>query len=146
VKVRPATPADLAALAGLERELFGPDAWSTTLLAPVLSGSRAGSCLVAAHEGRVVGYVVTSLAGDTLDLQRLGVQPPHRRRGVARALVEAALADASQVLLEVGAGNEGAIAFYEAEGFAEIARRRRYYRDGSDAVVMERRGRGTIGP
>jgi hypothetical protein len=26
-----------------------------------------------------------------------------------------------------------------AEGFAEIDRRRKYYRDGSDAVVMARR-------
>ena len=34
--------------------------------------------------------------------------------------------------------NAAASAFYAAEGFAPIDRRRRYYRDGSDAVVMER--------
>ena len=32
------------------------------------------------------------------------------------------------MLLEVAAGNAGAIAFYRAAGFAEIDRRRRYYR------------------
>ena len=42
------------------------------------------------------------------------------------------------MLLEVSAGNAGARAFYAAEGFVEIDRRRRYYRDGSDAVVMAR--------
>ena len=42
------------------------------------------------------------------------------------------------MLLEVSARNTGALAFYGAEGFTEIARRRRYYRDGADAVVMER--------
>jgi ribosomal-protein-alanine N-acetyltransferase len=146
VTVRPATPADLAALAGLERETFGADAWPESLLQPVLTGSGAGRCLVATDGDTVVGYVVTSAAGDTLDLQRLGVAAPYRRRGVARALLEAALADAARVLLEVRVANAGAIAFYEAEGFAEIARRRRYYRDGSDAVVMESRGRGRIGP
>ena len=40
------------------------------------------------------------------------------------------------MLLEVAAGNEAALAFYAAEGFTEIDRRRRYYRDGTDAVVL----------
>ena len=35
-------------------------------------------------------------------------------------------------------GNAAALAFYAAEGFTEVARRRRYYRDGADAVVMQR--------
>jgi ribosomal protein S18 acetylase RimI-like enzyme len=42
------------------------------------------------------------------------------------------------MLLEVSAGNEPAIALYEQAGFAEIDRRRRYYRDGSDALVLAR--------
>ena len=42
------------------------------------------------------------------------------------------------MLLEVAAGNAAALAFYGAEGFTEVARRRHYYRDGSDAVVMQR--------
>jgi [ribosomal protein S18]-alanine N-acetyltransferase len=38
----------------------------------------------------------------------------------------------------VRADNLAAIAFYRREGFAEIARRRSYYVDGTDAVVMQR--------
>ena len=50
------------------------------------------------------------------------------------------------MLLEVSAANAGAIAFYEAHGFARIDVRRRYYRDGSDAVVMLRElGPGAMG-
>ena len=138
--VRPGTPADIAAVAGLERELFGHEAWSPTLLAPLLLGS-GGMCLVAELNGTVVGYAVASAAGDAIDLQRLGVHPDHRRAGIAHALLTEAIAADERVLLEVGAANAGAVAFYEAEGFTEIARRRRYYRDGSDAIVMERPGR-----
>jgi [ribosomal protein S18]-alanine N-acetyltransferase len=141
--IRPGTPADLAEVAGLERDLFGEEAWSPTLLAPLLFGS-GGTCMVAEDDGVVVGYAVASAAGDAIDLQRLGVRAEHRRHGVAHALVTETLAADERVLLEVRAGNAGAIAFYEAEGFAEIARRVRYYRDGSDAVVMERPGRGRI--
>ena len=39
-------------------------------------------------------------------------------------------------LLEVAATNDAALRLYAAEGFTEIDRRRRYYRDGADAVVM----------
>jgi ribosomal protein S18 acetylase RimI-like enzyme len=40
------------------------------------------------------------------------------------------------MLLEVSAANTGALAFYAASGFVEIDRRPRYYRDGTDAVVL----------
>ena len=42
------------------------------------------------------------------------------------------------MMLEVSAVNDAAIAFYLRHGFAEIARRPRYYRDGSDALVLSR--------
>jgi ribosomal-protein-alanine N-acetyltransferase len=42
------------------------------------------------------------------------------------------------VLLEVRENNAGALAFYVARGFAEVDRRRRYYRDGATAIVLLR--------
>ncbi len=99
----------------------------------------------------VVGYVVTMTLGDVADLQRIAVRPEHRRSGLARDLLataaeEAIGAGAERMLLEVGAGNAGALAFYASEGFVEISRRRHYYRDGSDAVVMVRALVGTMSP
>ena len=93
------------------------------------------------QENRVVGYAVSRVAGDVADLHRIAVAPEHRRSGVARALLDelrrAARDDgATRMLLEVGAGNQEALAFYAAEGFTEIDRRPRYYRDGSDALVL----------
>jgi ribosomal-protein-alanine N-acetyltransferase len=133
VNLRPATEADLDALATLEQDLFGDDAWSRGSVAAEVS---AGRVLVADADG-LAGYVVTLAAGDALDLMRIGVRRDRRRRGLAHALLAAA-ATGDRVLLEVSERNTGAIAFYAAEGFTEIARRRRYYRDGSAAVVMER--------
>ena len=92
--------------------------------------------LVADDEG-IAGYVVTLAAGDVLDLMRIAVRPGRRRTGLAGALLGAA-STGRRMLLEVSERNAGAVAFYAAEGFTEIARRDRYYRDGSSAVVMER--------
>ena len=139
MRVRAAREDDVAAVHTLETEVFGVDAWSAASVRDELTGP--GRRALVACGPAVVGYVVTASAGDVVDLQRLAVHPHHRRQGLARRLLAAALAqcDADRMLLEVAVGNEAALAFYAAEGFAEIDRRRGYYRDGSDAVVMERR-------
>lgn len=136
--LRPATADDVDAVAALEAEVFGADAWSRAAVRSELTGERRVALVACAPD--VVGYAVTVSAGDVVDLQRIAVRPEHRRQGLASRLLAAVseLAGGDRMLLEVRAGNTAALAFYAAEGFAEIDRRRRYYRDGSDAVVMER--------
>jgi ribosomal-protein-alanine N-acetyltransferase len=142
--LRPATPADAAVLAALEAENLGVDAWSPGLVAEGVSGDLPTvSWLVAEVDGAVVGYAVTSTAGDIAELQRIAVTPAWRRTGLATVLLgevarTARAAGADRLLLEVREDNGGALAFYAARGFVEIDRRRRYYRDGATAVVMRR--------
>lgn len=137
--LRIAGPGDVAAVADLERLLFGVDAWNQAQVREELTGERRRAWVVG---DPVVGYAVTLAAGDdVVDLQRIAVHPDHQRQGLARRLLDAAVgaartARADRVLLEVSAANTAALAFYAAAGFVEIDRRRRYYRDGTDAVVM----------
>ncbi len=136
--LREAKAGDVAAVADLERLLFGADAWNEAQVREELTGERRQAWVVG---DPVVGYAVTLAAGDVVDLQRIAVHPGHQRQGLARRLLEAAVgaartARADRVLLEVSAANTAALAFYAAAGFVEIDRRRRYYRDGTDAVVM----------
>jgi ribosomal-protein-alanine N-acetyltransferase len=142
VIVRCATGADAAGIEALERLLFGVDAWSAPSVVAELSGEDR-CCLVAVVDDELVGYTTGRLADDVVDLQRIGVRPTRQRRGVARLLLaelveRARSGGAERMLLEVGAGNAAALAFYAREGFAEVARRRRYYRDGDDALVLAR--------
>ena len=133
--IRPATSADVAAVAQLEAAIFGPDGWTPAMVAEELTGERRHAFVT----DDLTGYAVTLQTDDVVDLLRIAVAPPVRRRGVARALLDAAMAAAegSRMLLEVSAANDSAIAFYASAGFAEIDRRRRYYKDGTDAIVME---------
>ena len=78
-----------------------------------------------------------------MELLRIGVRPHHRRSGVAADLLAAATRaalrdEADRMLLEVSATNTGALAFYDSHGFVRIDLRARYYRDGSDALVLQR--------
>lgn len=144
--VRPATAEDAAAIAALERDNLGADAWSPALVQEGVAGNLPTvAYLVAEVDGdagpQVVGHAVTSVVADIAELQRIAVDPAHRRGGVATELLDAAVSaarvgGADRLLLEVREDNAGALAFYAARGFVEVDRRRRYYRDGATAVVL----------
>ena len=69
--------------------------------------------------------------------------PALRGQGIGRLLMavcleQCAAEGATQALLEVRADNDAALALYRACQFEPTGRRKRYYRDGGDAVVMTR--------
>ena len=140
--IRPATAADADTLAILEAECQGVDAWSAALVRDGVTGDLPTISYLVAEVGEgIVGYAVASYDGDIAELQRIGVLESARRRGLATSLLDAVVAHApstgaDRMLLEVRADNAGAISFYADRGFVEIDRRPRYYRDGTDAVVM----------
>ncbi len=138
--IRLAGVSDLPTVAILEQELFGSQAWSQEELRAELDGP--GRRFVVAEDGsELAGYAVSMALGDILDLQRIGVRPRQQRTGLATALLDDLLAhpcQADRMLLEVSSTNRGAIAFYAGAGFRQIDNRTRYYRDGSDALVLSR--------
>ncbi|HET7356822.1 MAG TPA: ribosomal protein S18-alanine N-acetyltransferase [Nocardioidaceae bacterium] len=140
MNIRAATQEDAAGVAALEALCFGDDAWTPPMVVSELTGPDRDT-LVALEDTALVGYAMTLASGDVVDLLRIAVHPEQRRRGVARTLLDTVIergarTRAERVLLEVRVGNVAARSFYAASGFAEISRRRGYYRDGSDALVL----------
>ena len=89
------------------------------------------------------GLVLARMAADEAEILTFGVAPNARRRGHGAALLRGAVdgaraRGAGAMFLEVAAGNAPALALYAREGFAEVGRRRRYYSDGADALVLRR--------
>ncbi|ADB35040.1 ribosomal-protein-alanine acetyltransferase [Kribbella flavida DSM 17836] len=139
--IRLAGPADRPAVVALDAACFPKDAWSETSWADEFT--RPDRRVLVADEGALAGYAVLLVppaTDDPVDLLRIAVDPAHRRTGIGRQLLTAALAAHPDrtVLLEVAAGNEAAIALYRAFGFEEISRRSNYYAGGEDAVIMRR--------
>lgn len=141
---RPAQHSDVAALAELETSLFGDDAWSSALVTDAVDGAHYG-VLVALdgdENGRLIGYAMSTVAGDIADLLRIGVCPANQRRGIARQLLDQVVRDArirgaDRMLLEVSSASTAARAFYVSAGFTKIDQRKRYYSDGADALVLQ---------
>jgi ribosomal-protein-alanine acetyltransferase len=142
VCVRRAGPADLQSLAALEAGSRAGGNWSEAQVAEELQ-RPASAVMVAEVSGEVVGWAVGwHVPPDELQVLELAVGPAHRRRGVATSLLHHLVTTpgpygpVALALLEVRAGSAGAIALYEKAGFAAVGRRRRYYSDGEDAVLM----------
>jgi [ribosomal protein S18]-alanine N-acetyltransferase len=140
--IEPALLGDVEVIARLEAVCQGADAWSEDLIRQGVSGDVPTVRHLVAREKAVVGYAVASVAGDVVELQRIGVDPARRRGGVATAMLDQVVAlarveGADRVLLEVRDDNAGALGFYAVAGFTETARRPRYYRDDATAVVLE---------
>ena len=140
VLLRPATAKDVPALVQLESAVLGRDAWGEEAVRTELS-SVARLVLVAERDERLAGYAVLGVVGDTGDLRRIAVVAGAQRSGVGSALLAELLARAlesgcNEVFLEVRADHTAATRLYRRFGFAELSRRRLYYADGSDALVM----------
>ena len=117
-----------------------------------MTGLSETEHVVAAFAAGSVDYVVkpirprevmARIAADEAEILTLAVLPDQRRQGLARILLEEAARQceavgAGTLFLEVATRNEAARALYGAQGFEEIGRRRGYYADGDDALVMRR--------
>ena len=87
------------------------------------------------------GLALARVAADEAELLTIGVLPQARRQGVGLALLRAAATEAARLgalrlFLEVALANTPARALYAQAGLVEVGRRRRYYPDGDDALVL----------
>ncbi|MCE9600468.1 MAG: GNAT family N-acetyltransferase [Spirochaetia bacterium] len=95
------------------------------------------STLSVDSEVDISGFYLARLGLEYTELLRIAIRPEFRRRGIARTLMSD-LAGYGRVLLEVSTNNPAARALYESAGYTTIARRKSYYSDGSDCIVMEK--------
>ena len=141
IEIIPATLRDLNALRTLEDICFPEDAWSLFDLVAVLTFPGVIR-LKSVKNGKMVGFI----AGDPRTSQgfswiaTFGVLPDYRRQGIGRELLHRCEEQLStpRVRLSVRLSNKNAIQLYRQEGYQTIDIWEKYYKDGSDAVLMEK--------
>lgn len=139
--IAPAGPEAAALLAALHAEAFAPaDRWSAQAIG-LLVALPGHFALLATVAEDPVGFIIGRVAAGEAEVLTLAVRPTVRRGGTGAALMRALMAEAAKrgaqaVFLEVSARNDPARALYAGLGATEAGRRRRYYPDGSDALVL----------
>lgn len=144
LSIRPATVADVAAIAAAEQRCFS-DPWSEEGIAGLFE-SQSLLGLVAWGSGAnpaLAGYLLArSIAGEA-EILTLAVVPERRGTGVGRGLLVAALAGLRErgtqaVFLEVRESNTAAGRLYAAQGFRPVGVRSDYYRSPRENAVVLR--------
>ena len=129
----------VSAVAELERQNFS-EPWPEIAVRSELTNKLA-LWLVAVEDGVVAGYVGSQTVLQEADMMNIAVADTHRRRGIARMLVEELIRqlDAYQLTLEVRASNSPAIALYEKLGFTQVGLRKNYYyKPKEDALILRK--------
>ena len=143
IEIRRLGVRDLTAVDRIERRSY-PTPWSRSMFAGELA-KPSSVCLGAFGEtGELLGYLIISRYVDAWHVMNLAVEPEHRRRGIAIALLERLFELTSSegrrgYTLEVRVSNTAAIKLYERTGFHARGIRRGYYTDNrEDALIMWR--------
>jgi ribosomal-protein-alanine N-acetyltransferase len=124
-------------MAEIHRAAFPPaEAWSRDVMLLHLELPLTFGLL---HAGG--GMILARVAADEAEILTLAVVPARRGQGIGAALLRAAMEraagmGATAIVLEVAVTNQAARSLYAAHGFTAAGLRRRYYADGTDALIL----------
>ncbi|MBN2385903.1 MAG: GNAT family N-acetyltransferase [Anaerolineales bacterium] len=139
--ILPATLLDLNSLRKIEKICFPKDAWPLLDLIAVLSMTE-----VIRLKGVAGGQMIAFIAGDPRPAQNtdwiatIAVLPEYQGHGYGRQLLEACEARLTQACIRlcVRISNEAAIRMYKGAGYCAVDTWGQYYKDGENALVMEK--------
>ena len=149
IRIEPGGMADLPDVMLAMGDAFDPEygeAWTEAQCAGILG--LPGTWLLIARAGDdPAGFALLRTIADETELLLIAVRNRYRRQGIARALIDQAIADSTEdgvemLHLEVRDGNPAAD-LYRGRGFVQVGVRRDYYRGRTgkvfDALTFKRR-------
>ena len=138
VRFRKMKPADVDQVYKLETDLF-EDPWPRASFLMDLKRTHTAHAYVLAQEDIVIAYSVCWYFARELHIGNLAVARQHQRQGYGSMILSNVLAefsDSRYIYLEVRISNNPAINLYNKFGFEELYRRKSYYRNGEDALIL----------
>ena len=93
---------------------------------------------------KIVGICVFQKIFSNAELTYLSIHPTFKRRGLGKKLLEEIFKQCKifaieKILLEVSEKNLAALNFYHSLGFKITGIRKKYYKDGSNALLQEKK-------
>lgn len=130
---------DLPQVVVIEKSCY-PNPWSDDLFKRELENPLS-QLLVCICQNEVLGYLcLWNIAGE-VEIHNVATSPHWQRKGVAAFLMQGLWRyidehNIDQAFLEVRCSNVAAISLYEKHLFCVTDRRKGYYSDGEDALLM----------
>ncbi len=83
------------------------------------------------------GYIIVLNLKKELEIIKIGVKPEMQGQGIGSQLINEIKKFNTPIFLEVNHHNKNAIEFYKFNGFEEIGKRKNYYSDLGDAIILK---------
>jgi len=144
LRIRAFRPSDAISITEILRDSAEAAQWPSESYAK-LAASPGGVLLVCETSAHLVGFVAARQIADEAEILNIAVHPNFRRKGVASALLLAALDNfrrsaVMRVFLELRESNLPARALYERHGFVPAGLRKSDYRDPTEhALCMQKK-------
>ena len=144
IRLRPDSETALfAELSALDKACIGAEGWSAESFHSEAEKEN-GIVLYVMDGGCPAALISGYTALGEASVTSVAVDPAHRRKGLARLLMESFLdalpEDTEKVFLEVRQGNLPAVSLYESFGFEAVGLRKNFYRDPAEhALVMAKK-------
>ena len=92
----------------------------------------------------IIGVCVIHKIYDEAEIRYLSIHPSYQKRGLGKKLINQIMKECKNeniksIFLEVSIKNKQALSFYKIFGFKTIDIRKNYYKDGSDALIKEKK-------
>ena len=118
------------------------DFWNIDILEDELT-SETSHFICAKYENKIVGFAGIKIVLDEADIMNIAIKKDYRRQGIATLLLNHILnicgeKNIKTINLEVNEENFSAISLYQKFGFKECGRRKQYYDNKYDAILMKK--------
>ncbi len=113
--------------------------WERELIEP----NRICLGIIELETKKLLGLCSAWLVIDELQITFIAVHPTYQRRGLGKFLFSELIKyskslQTNHINLEVKKNNEQAKAFYKSLGFKTVGLRSNFYKDGSDALILNK--------
>ena len=130
---------DLEQIYALEKMVFKNEAWTIDMLKIELLCRNNSQTLIIEENRLILGYFIYRKLLSEYHILNISVSPLRQKEGVGGIFLKDFLSDLeniSTVFLEVKKSNFPAINLYKKNGFKVLGERKKYYKDGSSALLM----------
>lgn len=133
------TKRDLLEIEKISNQRFGNESWTKAQFESSYS-LDSSIFLVSFEKEKLVSFLIGQDTVDSINILLLATEKEFEKKGFAGALVKelAEKFKGKKLWLEVKESNSCAIKFYQKNGFKPVYTRKKYYKDGENAIILER--------
>lgn len=138
-KIQKITEQNIDEVYDISKEQFGSESWTKEQFKECLKDNKYMN-LVVYKNNKITSFLIAENLIDSTNILLLATKNEYKNKGFASLLMRKLInsLDKSKIWLEVKSTNFSAINFYKKFGFEFLYERKKYYKDGTSAVVLEK--------